>query len=194
MARVVKKPRSMRNDVLAGLRTRVRGLAEDSRLLAERLDRLVSEIDALRGAPAAGGAAASAGPDHRGRPGPPTVRALRCDEQSDGTVLVEADLLPRLRLPPAPGVLFVLLARVEGREIGDRVVGFKSATTLRAQLTEKLERPIGRRALIQIVYRLRESLGRACLDGERLIEYRAGFGYRVRVRGLAQAVTGEDRR
>jgi hypothetical protein len=173
--------------ILRGLRRRVRALSDDADELASRLEKLATFIDAViaSGTSPAGSQSGELGvplPPARRRADsvPPVVRLIRCEARSDGAVFARADGAAPLVLPDGVGSLLLALAGRGGREIGDGLAGFKSVDDLRRRLETRLARVVARRALVPLVYRLRQSMAFAVADGARLVEHRRGYGYRLR--------------
>jgi hypothetical protein len=184
--------RASSNDVIGVLRLlrrRVRSLSDDADELAGRLEKLAAVVDALlahglRATDLHGGAShlfAPASSRRRLDADPPALRVLGCDVKSDGSVVVAADAAPPLVLRDSVGSLLLVLHERGGRDVGDGLGDFKSVDELRKRLETRLARVIARRAVVQLVYRLRGVLALAVADGARLVEHRRGFGYRVRV-------------
>lgn len=169
---------------LRGIRARLRTLASEADRMAGRIEALATLLDrhvtCATAARRDRGQASRA--TRRSRREPPAVSVLHWDVRDNGAVVVRADALPSIVLVGAPAELFCFLAKPEGRDAGDGLVGYKAHSDILHHLAAWQNKYVTRRALVQLVYRLRQSLGQAVANGDGLVEYRRGRGYRVRVR------------
>ena len=170
---------------LRTIRARLRTLASEADRMTGRIEALATLLDGHvsgGGLARAGHVRRAAGGSRRPRREAPIVGVLRHDVRSDGSIVVHADALLPIVLAGAPATLFCYLARPDGRVIGDGLVGYKPASEVLHHLAARQNKYVTRRALVQLVYRLRQTLARGLASGDGLVEYRRGRGYRIRVR------------
>lgn len=109
-----------------------------------------------------------------------TVHAVR---RADASIEVSEPQREPFVLPASLGELFLMLTAEGGRRPeGDRSsVGFKSSQRLVHALGTRLNRIVSRRHLVRWVAALRRALDLHSVCGQRRIESRRGFGWRLNV-------------
>jgi hypothetical protein len=131
-----------------------------------------------------------------------TVAAVTATPRGDGYWDVTIDTLPPFRLPPLLGGLFDLLAKDNGHDVGDGLIGFKTNSYLLTELQRRsltpdaAQRRAGRvsaKGLAQAVCDLRKRLRRIVLNGDALVQTRRAVGRRVALRKRARAIDADAR-